>query len=243
MQMRREITGVQHRAFAFDEVEVRDATAGDGWTLEGVAAIADRPYTASDMFGEFTETITRGAFDKTLSELSARSRKGGVGSDVGLFVNHDYRSAPLATVSAGSLEVWADPHLRVRARLNPARPSVQEIRHAVNDGEMRQMSIGMKVPKGKDEWTGDGERVVREAMLVETSVVWLGDNPATSAGMRSVADLLDDLADIDDPVAIRRAYDFFAARLPAPAVDPAAAEQRRKERRDMAAKVYHLSSA
>lgn len=213
--MQRDMTGVQHRAFAFDDCEIRAADGGDGFTFEGVASTVDKTYTATDQFGSFQETIQRGAFDKTLAELKARSKKGGVGSDVGLFINHDYKAAPLATVSAGSLEVWADPHLRVRARLNPARPSVQEIRHAVNDGEMRQMSIGFKVPKGRSEWSDSGEHIVREAMLVETSVVWLGDNHMTTAGMRSLTELISDLEDADEPT-LRRAIEALTARLPQP---------------------------
>lgn len=211
--MQRELTGVQHRAFAFDDCEVRSVDGGDGFTFEGVASIVDKTYTATDNLGAFPETIQRGAFDKTLSELKARSKKGGVGSDVGLFINHNYSAAPLATVSAGSLELWTDPNLRVRARLNPARPSVQEIRHAVNDGEMRQMSIGFKVPKGKSDWSADGEHIVREALLVETSVVWLGDNHMTTAGMRSLTELISDLEDADEAT-LRRAIDALTARLP-----------------------------
>ena len=178
----------QHRSFEFTEFEFRD-DGPTGFTFEGVASVVDTPYTVRDMFGDFTETIRAGAFNKTL-----RDRK----QDIALFVNHDNKALPLATRNDGSLTLAADPHLRVVASLNPARPSVQEVKHAVSDGQARQMSIGFSVPKDamKDVWNSDlTERGIHEVNLAETSIVWRGASPTTSGKMRSFDELLTDMSD------------------------------------------------
>lgn len=179
------------RSFDFTECEFRD-DGPNGWiTFEGVASVVDTPYTVRDMFGEFTETIQAGAFDKTLSELSKRAAKGRQ-HDVALFINHDYRTLPLATVASGNLEVSATPDLHMRAFLNPARPSVQEARHAVADGQARQMSIGFSVPNKKaDLWNETyTERTITELKLTEGSIVWQGASPTTTGMVRSIDELL-----------------------------------------------------
>ena len=73
---------------------------------------------------------------------------------------------------------------------------MQEVRHAVNDGQARQMSIGFSVPEKRDEWSSDfSTRVIREVNLAETSIVWRGASPTTSGSMRSYTELLRSLND------------------------------------------------
>ena len=180
------VRGVQHRSFEFRDFEFRDE-GNKGFTFDGVASVVNTPYEVRDQWGSFTETIAEGAFNKTLKDSKA---------DVALFVNHDTRALPLATRLDGSLRLAADPHLRVTATLNPARPSVQEVRHAVNDGQARQMSIGFSVPEKRDEWSSDfSTRTIREVNLAETSIVWRGASPTTSGSMRSYTELLRSLND------------------------------------------------
>lgn len=202
----------QHRSFDFTEFEFRDEGT-EGFVFEGVASVVDTPYTVRDQFGEFTETIRAGAFNKTLKDRKA---------DVALFVNHDTRALPLATRADGSLQLVADPHLRVVATLNPARPSVQEVKHAVSDGQARQMSIGFTVPKDpkKDVWNDDyTERAIHELKLGETSIVWKGASPTTSGKMRSLDELLTlDMSDWSEDE-IRRAISHLETQLPPAAVE------------------------
>jgi HK97 family phage prohead protease len=207
---------IQHRSYDITEFEFR-GEGSDGFTFEGIASVVDTPYTVRDMMGEFTETIRAGAFNKTLRDSKA---------DVALFVNHDTRAKPLATRSSGRLVLNADPHLRVTAQLNPERHDVQDLRHAIQDGEMRQMSIGFSVPKARDNWSDDyTEREIAEVNLAETSIVWRGASPTTVAAMRSVDDLLamfPDGSDVD-PDELRRAIAHLERLLPAPeapAADP-----------------------
>ena len=207
------------RSFEFTECEFRD-DGPNGWvTFEGVASVVDTPYTVRDALGEFTETIEAGAFDKTLGELNKRASKGPQ-HDVALFVNHDTRALPLATVSAGNLTLAATPHLNVRAFMNPARPSVQEVRHAVSDGQARQMSIGFSVPNPKaDIWNDDyTERSIREVKLFESSIVWRGASPTTTGSVRAIDELLamfDEDGEFDENE-VRRAMERLERLLPSP---------------------------
>jgi HK97 family phage prohead protease len=217
-------TGPQHRHYDITDFEFRD-DGSDGFTFEGVASVVDTPYTVRDPWGEFTETIAAGAFNKTLRDSKA---------DVALFINHDHQGIPLATRGAGTLKLTADPDLRVRAELDPARSDVQNLRSAVSRGEMRQMSIGFTVPrdKGKDVWNDDmTERTIRELSLFETSVVWRGANPHTTTSMRSLDDLLASMDDVDmTEDEVRRAVAFFEARMPVADLSDVFAERDRLDR-------------
>lgn len=200
--------GRQVRQYDINEFEFRDDGAS-GFTFEGVASVVDTPYAVRDQWGEYTETIRAGAFNKTLRDSKA---------DVALFVNHDTRGVPLATRGAGTLQLSADPNLRVVAELDPSRPDVQTIRSAVQRGEMRQMSIGFMVPKARDKWNDDmTERTISEVQLLEASIVWRGANPHTSGTMRSVDEFIESLTDVDMTEAeVRRAIAALEARLPEP---------------------------
>jgi len=200
-------TDTIYRSYQIADFEFRDDTEGDGFTFEGVASVVDTPYTVRDRWGEFTETIRAGAFNKTLKDS---------GADVALFVNHQHQSVPLATRSAGTLNLSADPDLRVVASLDRERPSVLDVRSAVTRGEMRQMSIGFTVPKARDNWNDDmSEREISEVALLETSIVWKGANPHTSGSMRSLDEFMASLVDVEmDADEIRRAVTFFTDRLP-----------------------------
>lgn len=173
-------------------------------TFDGVASVVDTPYKVRDMFGEFEETIVKGAFKKTLSEKA----------DVRLLVNHD--GVPLARTKSKTLKLSADPDLRAVAELDPANPTVQEIRSAMDRGDMDQMSIGFRVVR--QEWNDDyTQRWIREAELFDVSVVTYPASPTTSAYLRSVEQLMAlDLTDATDDE-IRRAIDHLTALLvPAP---------------------------
>lgn len=178
------------RSFPIGTFEFRDDSE-ETITFEGVASVVDKPYSVRDMYGEFEETIRSGSFTKTLRDSKA---------DVALFVNHQSRAIPLATRNAGNLELRADPDLHVTATLNPRRHDVQDVREAVKDGQLRQMSIGFEVPKGKDAWNDDyTERTIHEVKLIETSIVWRGANPHTEASVRGLA-TLDELRAYDGPL-------------------------------------------
>jgi HK97 family phage prohead protease len=193
----------ENRAVSAD-FEVRADDDAPTVTFEGTASVVDTPYAVRDMFGEFEETIAKGAFRKTLGE------KG----DVRLLVNHD--GVPLARTKSNTLKLSATPHLRAVADLDPSNPDVQRIQSAMSRGDLDQMSIGMRVHR--QEWNDDyTERTIREAELFDVSVVTYPASPTTSASLRSVDDLLAELADVDlDEADLRRAIAALEARMPAP---------------------------
>lgn len=205
-------TEIQRRSFDIDEFEFRDNPETGGFTFEGVASVVGTPYEVRDQFGPYMETIKPGAFNKTLRDSKANVR---------LFVNHQHSGVPLATRSAGTLRIAADPHLRVSADLDPARSDVQIIRSAVTRGEMRQMSIGFLRIPARETWASDMSSVERgEVNLFEASIVDNAASPTTTAAFRSLDEWLTSLADIEmGEDELRRAIAYFSNMLPAPAAN------------------------
>lgn len=207
--------GIIHRSFTLDTIEFRDGDDGPGFTFEGVASVVDTPYSVRDQWGEFTETISAGAFDKTLAEVEGRSKKG---DDVALYINHRHLDVPMASTAGGTLRLTADPNLRAVADLDPERSDVVIARSALRRGELREMSIGFSVPKPRDEWNDDMTvRTIHEVKLNEVSIVRRGANPHTSASIRSLDELVDmfpEGCDVD-PDELRRAISYLERLLPA----------------------------
>lgn len=179
LSARADFKGIVRRSVALGDYEFRAEDDAETWTFEGVACTVDHPYAVRDWMGEYTETIAAGAFNRTLSDPNAK---------VSLHVNHQYGAAqPLATRTAGTLKITADPHLTFRAELDPARPDVQILRSVLRRGEMNEMSIGFGTVKGGSDWNSDYTEVVRtDLRLREASVVEDGCNDLTSASIRSL---------------------------------------------------------
>jgi HK97 family phage prohead protease len=209
-------SGLIHRSFVLDTIEFRDGDEGTGFHFEGVASVVDTPYTVRDQWGEFTETIRAGAFDKTLAEVERRSKKNPA-EDVALYVNHRHLDVPMASTAGNTLRLTADPHLRVDADLDPERSDVVIARSALRRQELREMSIGFNVPKPRDEWNDDMTvRTIHEVKLNEVSIVRRGANPHTSASIRSLDELIymfPEGADVD-PDELRRAISYLERLLP-----------------------------
>lgn len=188
----------EDRAFDVADVEIR--ATDDGVTFDGVASTVDTPYTVRDMFGEFTETITKGSFNRTLRQRD----------DVRLLVNHS--GVPLARTKSKTLRLSADPDLRALATFDAANPTVQEVRSALGRGDIDQMSIGMRVKD--DEWNDDyTERVIREVQLFDVSIVTFPANPTTTASLRTIDDVLALRVEDCDEALVRRAIAHLEASL------------------------------
>ena len=171
-----DVPEVEHRRLA--DVELR--MDGDVPVLEGYALVYEYRYDigGGPEDGGFTEVIARGAAAKSAGE-----------ADVRLLVNHD--GVPLARSRGGegTLQLKSDDvGLKVRAELDPANPTVQELRSAMNRGDLDQMSFAFKVPRGegRQEWNSDYSlRTIREVQLFDVSVVTYPANPVTVAKLRS----------------------------------------------------------
>ena len=165
-------------------IELREAADGGGYDFTGYASMFNQPYTVYDMFGEYQERVSPGTWTKTLSDKA----------DVRLLVNHD--GVPLARSKSGTLQLTEDnTGLRsIAPNLDPANPTVQEIRSAMGRGDIDQMSMAFRVIR--QEWNGDyTERNIIEAELFDVSIVTFPASPTTSASLRS-RELLDVLRDL-----------------------------------------------
>lgn len=172
----------ESRSFTVADLELRDAK--DGFTFEGVASVVNTGYHVRDQFGDYIETIMPGAFNRTLKQKA----------DVRLLVNHS--GVPLARSKSGTLKLTADPNLRATATLDPSNPTVQEIRSAMNRGDLDQMSIGFRVHD--EEWSSDyTQRSIKEIELFDVSVVTYPASPTTTASLRSFDAFMAGIRDVD----------------------------------------------
>lgn len=178
-------------------VEFRDDSDGF-YTYRGEASVVEHTYTVRDMWGEFTETIATGAFDKTLGENPAVS-----------FVYMHDMATTMATTRTGSLTLTADPHLAVSANLDKTDVDVQRLAPKALRGDASAMSFAFRVTR--QEWNEDyTDRRILEVNLnggdVSAIVTGHGANPAAWGSLRDDLDvdavlrwLADaDAADVDE---------------------------------------------
>lgn len=180
--------------------------------LDGVASVVETWYEMYDFFGPYNEKVARGAFDKTLSQAP----------DVAFLLNHRGMTMARTKVSK-TLSLWTDQagSLAMRAELNAQRQDVQDLRHAVDDGDIDQMSFAFRITDGS--WNFDyTEFTITEVDLDrgDVSAVNFGANPYTSISARSKQAL----ASVDElPVPVLRALvERSQQRLGATAASPSA---------------------
>lgn len=154
------------------------------WTFRGDASVVNHDYTVRDMFGEFTERIAPGAFDKTLSENPA----------VMLNFMHNPETTMVTTARSasdglGGLTLSATPNLTVDARIPKTDADAQRIMPKVQRGDASSMSFAFRVMQ--QVWDEDYlDRTITEVSLhrgdVAVIVSGLGANPAAWGTVRSV---------------------------------------------------------
>lgn len=172
------------RWWAVQPIELRAADRGL-LTFDGIASVTEHGY---DVYGGpdeggWVETVARGAFKKTLSEKP----------DVAFLVNHE--GMTLARTKSGTLRLTeTDVGLRAQADLDPRMHVVNDLKIAVERGDIDEMSFAFRVTK--DEWSDergepatwmDGtQRRILEVSLHkgDVSAVRYGANPATSGAFR-----------------------------------------------------------
>lgn len=133
-----------HRSTEFRAIDDPD---GDGRTLEGYAAVFDQPTIIESYAGDFEETVSRGAFKKTLQERTPVMQ-----------FDHGNDKAVGTAPIAGIQELQEDGEgLLVRARLLDT-PRVEDIRQAIRLKAIRGMSFKFRVVR--DRWIDrDGTRI------------------------------------------------------------------------------------
>lgn len=168
---------VEVRAFPTTGIELREVPNGTGGTalnFQGYASRTETPYPMFDMFGEYTETIKTGAFGRTLKD----------GPDVAFLINHS--GMTMARTKAGSLDLAEDGiGLDSQARFNPGRDEVRNLRMAVDDGDLDQMSFAFRVYSGGNDWNEEyTERGITAVNLHrgDVSAVNFGANEMSNIG-------------------------------------------------------------
>jgi HK97 family phage prohead protease len=171
--------GFYRRAVAFD---LRDDSHGDGFTLEGYAAVFNSPTLINDWDGEYEETIAPGAFKRTIAG----------GSPV---LQFDHGQHPvLGSIPIGSIQTLSEDSrgLFVRARLFD-NWMTEPVRQAIDARAIDGMSFRFQVPQGKDMWTepeavgGLRTRLIREVRLFELGPVVFPAYRDTTVALRSLA--------------------------------------------------------
>lgn len=163
------------RAFSMPDIRVEDG----GNVIEGHAAVFGQAY---DMYGCWSETIARGAFDNTDF------------SDVLFSVNHDLSRIPLARSrnnnENSTLHLTVDDQgLGTRAMLDTENNTeAKALYGAVGRGDISGMSYIFVVRK--DDWTGldsdyPSRTITDIARVYEVSAVSFPANPGTDISTRS----------------------------------------------------------
>ena len=139
------------------QIELREAVEGQPLELLGYASTFDAPYEVDGM----TETIARGAFERTLREKP----------DVFAFIGHDPNRV-IARTTNGSLALQQDGH-GLKVVLRPV--DTQDGRDAatlVRTGTLDSMSFGFLVKDDSIEMRdGRLHREIRDVELHEVSIV------------------------------------------------------------------------
>lgn len=196
--------GRENRTFTIKPTVVEARAEGEGAggiSLEGYACVTEEPYTMRDWLGEYDEVVRAGAFAKTLAE----------GDDVRLLLNHD--GLPLARTKSGTLTLREDKTgLKVRAELEPTSGLANDVRLAMQRGDLDQMSFAFEVIR--QQWSPDyTQRDILEVRLWDVSVVTFPANPATSASVRGF-DQVDELDDDAARAVMHRLQARFATANP-----------------------------
>ncbi len=147
-------------------------------TIDGYALVWDveYPIMGGPERGGFLESVKRGAAKKTLQEKD----------DIRLLINHD--GVPIARSKSGTLSLEEDEiGLRATADLDLSNPKVQELRSAMDRGDIDNMSFAFNTTR--DEWTdGYTKRSLRELKISDVSIVTYPASEATLVGTRTAFD-------------------------------------------------------
>lgn len=206
---------MQEVRFTNGEVEVR--SEGAQAKIAGYAAIFN---SNSRNLGGFTETITPGAFTKTIQE-----------ADVRAYLNHD-KNLILARTKSGTLKLAEDStglHYELEA---PNTSYARDLLVSIERGDINQSSFAFSVvgPNG-ESWgytdSGFPQRSLHEVRLFDVSPVTLPayEDTTTGLGERSLVALCE-LRGVDPAqVAALPVHEAVRALLDGTEIPPAAAEQ------------------
>ena len=163
---------VEARSVAFTDIE----TDSDGGGFTGYAAVFDQ---TTDL-GDFTESISRGAFRKAI----------GSSGNIPMLYDHNPMLPVLATTGGGTLKLTEDTRgLKVEADV--ANHYMGEaVRELVKRGDIRGMSFGFVAGKGNSRMEMRGVKPHRDLIgfkkLLDVSPTWDPAYQGTDAAFRSL---------------------------------------------------------
>lgn len=166
---------------ALRSVQVRAVDSGAGGNVvTGYASVTEAPYVMYDVFGPYTEIVTRGAFEATLATSPL----------VEFTINHGAGGGiPMAHTRNGTLVLSEDETgLRFEATVDPARADVATVLLALERRDLAEASFKFRIDSG--QWSPDYEEFRINAVDLDrgdVSAVNFGANPAASSGVRQQA--------------------------------------------------------
>ena len=124
-------------------------------TIEGYAIVFEQPATHSHRSYKFTETIKKGALDKTDMK------------DVPLRYNHNDNVMIMARTRNKSLRLIKDDKgLKIEADLLDTQ-SNRDLYKGIQEGLIDKMSFAFTVSEGGDSWTFKDDETIREVKNIE----------------------------------------------------------------------------
>ena len=151
-------------------MEVRDVDDNTG-TISGYGAVFNSPSLL--LSGGFIETVSPGAFKKSLNERGTQTSK----EDIFAYWNHN-SDIVLGSKRAGTLRLKEDETgLSYEIDMDLRSQEVRDKYYTVQRGNVSSSSFGFDVPKDGDQWIlpqNDEEpvqRVLRSVRLHEVSIV------------------------------------------------------------------------
>jgi HK97 family phage prohead protease len=166
-------TGERLRRSYHADVEVRAGIGSQPPTIVGYASIFDEPYQVADWMGQYTETVRRSAFNRSLAN----------GADVRYFYNHE--GLVLARTKSGTLKLSTDDRgLHYEAQPDPLITVAADLMRSIERGDVDQSSF---VFEALDQRWDDAyeNRELFEVKLWDVSSVAFPASETTTAGLRA----------------------------------------------------------
>lgn len=173
-----EVTDSKGYARVRATLEIRSPADAESMDFHGVASTTEQGYEMYDMFGPYTEVVSRGAFTQTLKRD---------GLDVPLVLSHDSLRRMARTTLGTLLLAETDAGLDVTAPgLDPRDADVAYIAPKIRAGLIDEMSFMFRIDSGM--WSPDYDEFRINQVDIhrgDVSIVGYGANPYTSAELRS----------------------------------------------------------
>jgi HK97 family phage prohead protease len=146
-------------------------------TFTGVASSTENPYVMHDMFGEYSEVVSRGAFERSLNRADL---------DVPLVLGHDQMRRIARTTNGTLTLAETDEGLVPTATLDLRDADTAYIVPKLRAGLIDEMSFAFMITAG--QWSPDySEFRINEVDIHrgDVAIVGYGANPNTAAEVRS----------------------------------------------------------